>query len=322
MNQFGQFTYQDYFNSVQNAQNNARQGPKVGFFKLKDDGDEALVRINLGTVEELQFAAVHTLNVAGKWMKVSCLSPFGTGSCPLCTSANGGNGAVSKAGKKVYVQMLAAYRDKATGAFSAPVPVIWERPAGFSKDLANKLRDYGNLREVLLKVTRNGVAGDMKTTYSLDYAVPTVFKPELVPADFSAFANFNIAKHSYWEKTPEEIVAFLQTGSFPEAPQAAAPAAQTAPAQAAQQQVYNAPVQPTLAPTAPAQSFPQAQVITGQYNQSAQPAQSTAPNPNIPQGAVSYSTPTQAVTPGTAPTTPTAPGQAPASGNKPFGWSF
>lgn len=306
MNQFGQFTYQDYFNSVQNAQNNASQGPKVGFFKLKDDGDEALVRINLGTVEELQFAAVHTLNVAGKWMKVSCLSPFGTGSCPLCTSANGGNSAVSKAGKKVYVQMLAAYRDKATGAFSAPVPVIWERPAGFSKDLANKLRDYGNLREVLLKVTRNGVAGDMKTTYSLDYAVPTVFKPELVPADFSAFANFNIAKHSYWEKTPEEIVAFLQTGSFPEAPQAAAPAAapvQAAPAQVAPQQVYTAPVQSTyVAPATPAQSFPQAQVITGQYSQPAQPA---APNPNIPQGAVN----------GQA-----APAQA--NGGKPFGWSF
>ena len=304
MNQFGQFTYQDYFNSVQNAQNNASQGPKVGFFKLKDDGDEALVRINLGTVEELQFAAVHTLNVAGKWMKVSCLSPFGTGSCPLCTSANGGNGSVSKAGKKVYVQMLAAYRDKATGTFSAPVPVIWERPAGFSKDLANKLRDYGNLREVLLKVTRNGIAGDMKTTYSLDYAVPTVFKPELVPADFSAFNNFNIAKHSYWEKTPEEIVAFLQTGSFPEAQQAAQSAA--AP-QVAPQQVYTASVNPTytapVAQAAPAQSFPQAQVITGQYSQPAQPAQPVAPNPNIPQGAVNNQA-------------------APANGGKPFGWSF
>ena len=305
MNQFGQFTYQDYFNSVQNAQNNASQGPKVGFFKLKDDGDEALVRINLGTVEELQFAAVHTLNAAGKWMKVSCLSPFGTGSCPLCTSANGGNSAVSKASKKVYVQLLVAYRDKATGAFSAPVPVIWERPAGFSKDLANKLRDYGNLREVLLKVTRNGVASDMKTTYSLDYAVPTVFKPELVPADFSAFNNFNIAKHSYWEKTPEEITVFLQTGAFPEAPQAAAPV-QAAPTQVAPQQVYTAPAQPTyVAPTTPvtpAQSFPQAQVITGQYNQ---PAQQTAPNPNIPQGAVNNQA---------------APAQA--NGGKPFGWSF
>ena len=71
MNQFGQFTYQDYFNnSQQTSQASAQQAQKVGFFKLKDDGDEALVRINLGSVEELQFAAVHTINAAGKWMKV------------------------------------------------------------------------------------------------------------------------------------------------------------------------------------------------------------------------------------------------------------
>ena len=312
MNQFGQFTYQDYFNNVQStAQTNASQGPKVGFFKLKDDGDEALVRINLGSVEELQFAAVHTISANGKWMKVSCLSPFGVGSCPLCTAANGGNSSISKASKKVYIQMLAAYRDKATGAFSAPVPVIWERPAGFSKDLANKLRDYGNLREVLLKITRNGVAGDMKTTYSLDYAVPTVFKPELVPADFTAFTNFNVAKHSYWEKTPEEIMAFLQTGSFPEAAQAAQPqtvaqvVAQTVPTQP----VYTTPV----APVAP-QGFVQPPVVGGPVTS----APAATPNPNIPQGAVAYSAPTQAVAPG-APTT-SAPGQAP--GNKPFGWSF
>ena len=315
MNQFGQFTYQDYFNNVQsNAQSNASQGPKVGFFKLKDDGDEALVRINLSSVEELQFAAVHTISTNGKWMKVSCLSPFGVGSCSLCTAANGGNSSISKASKKVYIQMLAAYRDKATGAFSAPVPVIWERPAGFSKDLANKLRDYGNLRDVLLKVTRNGVAGDMKTTYSLDYAVPTVFKPELIPADFTPFANFNIAKHSYWEKTPEEIMTFLQTGSFPEANQAVQ--SQTV-AQAAPQVM---PVQPTyttpVVSQAPAQGFVQPPVVGGVSQQP------VTPNPNIPQGAVSYTAPTQAATPGTTPTTPTAPGQAPASGNKPFGWSF
>ena len=312
MNQFGQFTYQDYFNNVQsNAQSNASQGPKVGFFKLKDDGDEALVRINLSSVEELQFAAVHTISANGKWMKVSCLSPFGVGSCPLCAAANSGNGSISKASKKVYIQMLAAYRDKATGAFSAPVPVIWERPAGFSKDLANKLRDYGNLRDILLKITRNGIAGDMKTTYSLDYAVPTVFKPELIPADFTPFTNFNIAKHSYYEKTPEEIMAFLQTGSFPEATQAVQPqtVAQAAPQVMSAQSTFTAPV----VPQAQAQGFMQPPVVGGV---SQQPA---APNPNIPQGNVSYTAPTQAATPST---TPTATGQAPASGNKPFGWSF
>lgn len=213
-----QFNYDQYNALINRASEGAQQSVKIGFFKLKDDGDEALVRINCKDLEDLQFASVHTVNAAGKWMKVSCHNPVGsyTGDCPLCAANVAGNTAISKAGKKVYVQMLVAYRDKVTGEFSAPIPVIWERPAGFSREIANKLRDYGDLRSVLLKVTRNGKAGDMKTTYSMDYAVPTVFKPELIPADFSAFVNFNIAKHSYWEKSVGDINTFLATGSFPE----------------------------------------------------------------------------------------------------------
>jgi hypothetical protein len=37
----------------------------------------------------------------------------------------------------------------------------------------------------------------------------------MIAPDFSAFTNFNIAKHSYWEKTPEEIHTFVTTGKFP-----------------------------------------------------------------------------------------------------------
>lgn len=212
-----QFSFNDYQNAVSAAQNK-NSNVKVGFFKLASDGDEALVRINASTADDLQFASVHTISAGGKWLKVSCLNPLGSynDSCELCRAVASGNTTVSKASKKVYIQMLVSYKDKATGQFSAPVPVVWERPAGFSRELVNKLRDYGDLKQVLLKVTRNGAAGDMKTTYSLDYAVPTVYKPEMIPADFSAFNNFKINKHSYWEKTPEEIHTFLTTGAFPE----------------------------------------------------------------------------------------------------------
>jgi hypothetical protein len=76
----------------------------------------------------------------------------------------------------------------------------------------------GDLRNTLVLITRNGKAGDMQTTYSVDVlpANHPVFKPDMIPADFSAFNNFNIAKHSYWEKTAEEINTFLATGQFPE----------------------------------------------------------------------------------------------------------
>ena len=211
------FNFNDYQKVVERAQSGSSTSVKVGFFKLKDDGDEALVRINCSKLEDLDFATVHTVQADGRWMRISCLNPVGSygDNCPLCTAQAEGDTTVSKASKKIYVQMLCAYKDKASGQFSAAVPVVWERPAAFSRDIANKLRDFGDLRNVVLKVTRNGKAGDMKTTYDLGF-VPVFDKPEFVPADFSAFANFNIAKHSYWEKTADEIETFLQTGSFPE----------------------------------------------------------------------------------------------------------
>jgi hypothetical protein len=108
--------------------------------------------------------------------------------------------------------MLVAYKEG--GQYSAAVPVVWERPAGFSKELASKLRDYENLAAHVFKVTRIGTGKDTK--YSLDY-VPVYDKPDLVPADFSAFNNFDITKHSFWVKTADELAAFIANGSFPAA---------------------------------------------------------------------------------------------------------
>ena len=258
------FSYSDYQNVIAKAQNNnATSNVKVGFFKLKNDQDEALVRINVNSMDDLQFATVHQLGAAQKWMKVGCLNPVGSYSdnCPLCSAVAAGNTSIGKASKKVFVQMLVSYKDPVTGQFAAAIPVIWERPAGFASEIASKLRDYGPLTERVFKITRNGAAGDMKTTYPLNY-VPIYDKPEAVPADFSAFANFNIAKHSFWEKSVEDITTFLTTGSFPEyvKPQNAAPvegayvaptafnAPQTAAPTFNTQPTYQAPVTPA-APT-------------------------------------------------------------------------
>lgn len=248
------FTYAQYQDTIAKAQaGSTANNVKVGFFKMKNDKDEALVRINVSTMEDLQFATVHQLGAAQKWMKISCHNPVGSygDTCPLCSAVAAGNTSIGKASKKVYVQMLVSYKDPITNQFSAAVPVIWERPAGFAREITNLLRDYGNLKERVFKVTRNGAAGSMQTTYSIAY-IPLFDKPEAVSTDFGAFTNFNIAKHSFWEKSIEDINTFLTTGSFPEyvkpaqegayvAPQAAAPT-YTAPVQAAP--VYQAPVTP------------------------------------------------------------------------------
>lgn len=218
-----QFSYAQYQNVVAQAQANANgDGTKVGYFKLKDDGDIAIARINLSSTDDFSFAAVHTIGTNGKWMKVSCLNPLGinAGGCALC-SAHAANpkGSISKSAKKMFIPMLVSYRDpNAATGYTTPIPVIWDRPAAFSRELANKLMIAGDLRNTLVLITRNGKANDMQTTYSMDIlpAEHPVFKPDMIPADFSAFNNFNIARHSYWEKSAEEINAYLATGQFPE----------------------------------------------------------------------------------------------------------
>ena len=51
MSQFNYNQYQEVVNRAQNASSTTSAG-KVGFFKLKGDGDEALVRINVGSLDE------------------------------------------------------------------------------------------------------------------------------------------------------------------------------------------------------------------------------------------------------------------------------
>lgn len=243
------FSYSDYQNVIAKAQNGTDNSVKIGFFKMKNDKDEALVRFNVAALDSLQFATVHQLGAAQKWMKVSCLNPVGSyqDSCPLCAAVSAGNNSIGKASKKVYVQMMVSYKDPATQQFAAAIPVIWERPAGFSREIANLLNDYGDLTQRVFKVTRNGAAGNMQTTYSISY-IPLYDKPEAVTTDFSAFANFNIAKHSFWEKSIGDINVFLNTGAFPEVARAAqtpTPTDAEAPAYSrpvAQAPAYNSPV--------------------------------------------------------------------------------
>lgn len=303
-----QFSYNQYQQVVAQAQANANgDGTKVGYFKLKDDGDIAIARINLSSTDEFSFAAVHTIGINGKWMKVSCLNPLGVnaGGCGLCSAHNANpKGSISKAAKKMFIPMMVSYRDpNAATGYTAPAPVVWDRPAAFSRELANKLMIAGDLRNTLVLITRNGKAGDMQTTYSMDIlpADHPVFKPDMIPTDFSAFTNFNIARHSYWEKTPEEINTFLTTGQFPE--RAQTNVQQTATNVAAVAASYGTPVASATAPTA--------------YTVTTSTAAST---PAIAAPAVNTATVTQQ--PFVAPATPVADGTNAAPARNFTGFSF
>lgn len=238
-----QFNYDQYQNVVNRAQSApSANAVRVGFFKLKD-GEEALVRINVSKLDDLKFATVHK-PVFGKkfeglgtgYTPVSCLNEVGSYSdaCPFCKAAAEGHEVIGKATKVVYIQMLVAYKDASTGTFSAAVPVVWERPAGFSKELASKLRDYGSLADHVFKISRLGAGKD--TRYSLDY-IPLYDKPETVTTDFSAFNNFDITKHSFWIKSAADLQYFIDNGTFPTTEQ------KPASASASVSQVTAAPVE-------------------------------------------------------------------------------
>ena len=216
-----QFSYNEYQKVVVKAQSApSANAVRVGFFKLKD-GEEALVRINVSKLDDLKFATVHK-PVFGKkfeglgtgYTPVSCLNEVGSYSdaCPFCKAAAEGHEVIGKATKVVYIQMLVAYKDASTGTFSAAVPVVWERPAGFSKELASKLRDYGSLADHVFKISRLGAGKD--TRYSL-YYIPLYDKPETVTTDFSVFNNFDITKHSFWIKPAADLQYFIDNGTFP-----------------------------------------------------------------------------------------------------------
>ena len=256
-----QFNYDQYQNVVNRAQSApSANAVRVGFFKLKD-GEEALVRINVSKLDDLKFATVHK-PVFGKkfeglgtgYTPVSCLNEVGSYSdaCPFCKAAAEGHEVIGKAVKVVYIQMLVAYKDASTGTFSAAVPVVWERPAGFSKELASKLRDYGSLADHVFKISRLGAGKD--TRYSLDY-IPLYDKPETVTTDFSVFNNFDITKHSFWIKPAADLQYFIDNGTFPATEQKPASASanfsQVAAAPAEEKKVEQSfgigatPVQPT-----------------------------------------------------------------------------
>jgi hypothetical protein len=215
-----QFSYDEYQNVVSKAQSTPSGNlVRVGYFKLKE-GEQALVRLKITSLDDLKFATVHKPAFGKKFeglgtgfTPVSCLNEVGSYSdaCPFCKAAAEGHDIIGKATKVVYILMMVAYMDPATGQYSAPIPVVWERPAGFSRELASKLRDYGNLSEHVFKLSRLGSGKD--TRYTLDY-VPLYDKPEFIPVDFKAFDNFSINKHSYYEKSAADLQYYLDNGTF------------------------------------------------------------------------------------------------------------
>lgn len=192
---------------AQNQSNSTSYG--VSYFGLKNDGDTAIVRFMIDSVEEFDILAIHNITVDGKFRKVSCIrdarQPLEA--CPLCEAGE-------KLTTKFFIKMV-QYVKNENNTFTA-VPCIWERSFNYAKTLKNLLEDYGPLSNVLFKVRREGQPGDVSTKYAINYAAPAVYPEAAYPKPTeNPFSSFNILGSMVLDKSYEDLAAWVENGRFP-----------------------------------------------------------------------------------------------------------
>lgn len=201
-------SYEMFQKSMNNESNGGGSNSNVRFFSLKNDGDEAIVRILVDSQEDYELITTHTVKQGDKWSKVECLNEAPRDNkCPLCSAG-------VKMTTRLFVPMIQYTKDE-KGAIVATC-VMWDRSAyEMSPKLNAMLQEYGPLSDCVFKVRRNGAAGNLKTTYEILFANPNVYRPDLYPKNTEDFNGFSASGVMVSKKTAEEMTHFLNTGAFP-----------------------------------------------------------------------------------------------------------
>ena len=210
----GMYSYETYASSKSQEKSEAKTSKprgNVGYFKLIDDGDEALVRFVYDDPKELVIAHVHDEPVGNnKHRRVLCLRENARddmAKCPFCARGD-------KYLARVYLKLVEYTKDE-KGNIVAQAK-IWERPAGFADTIAEYITNYGGLKEVVFKIKRKGIRGNTDTSYILTPMPSTVYNEASgYVKDFHDFENFSFYPHSFLSKTKEDIEEYIKTGEFP-----------------------------------------------------------------------------------------------------------
>lgn len=196
-------------NDVYTAGDNNQQN-QIGFFNLQNDGDEAVVRFMVDSLEDLEILTVHDIFVNGKFRQVSCVrdprEPIEK--CPLCSKGE-------KIKQVVFIKMI-QYVNTPNGVEASPV--VWQRSAStYAFRLKGYLDNYGPLSNILCKVIRHGAKGDMKTTYDIiPNLSPVNYPQENYPILNEAFTDYSALGRIVLDKNADDINVFINTGSFPD----------------------------------------------------------------------------------------------------------
>ena len=240
------FNYQEYQNLTKDNQESKQQTTNsnyIGYFNLKTDGEEAIVRFMYDSSAEFNIFTYHHLQVNDKRRKIDCLrNPHDpVDLCPLCASGN-------KAQRRFFIKLLQYIRQE-DGSIKA-VPKIWERSDVYATTLNNLFTEYGNISDCVFKVKRNGASGDVNTSYDIMFANPVVYKSEMYVKDTEAFKDFDFFKYIINQKSAEDMMSLVKPK-----------ATETQPAQPTQQ-----PSQPTLTQTTSQTTYNQPNYTQPSYN--------------------------------------------------------
>lgn len=158
---------------------------RVGFFKLNDDGDEAIVRIMHDSPATFDIVAVHPFEVGGRFRNINCIRDprDSVEKCPFCS-----NGEPLR--YRFYLHLL-EYTKDAQGNIIC-TPKVWERSLKFADTIKEYCSEYAPLSEYIFKIKRSGKKGSVDTTYSLIPANPNVYIPEMYPKNPTAFEGFSV----------------------------------------------------------------------------------------------------------------------------------
>lgn len=208
----GQISFEkasEVLNSVSNGNSSS-----VGFFTLKNDGDEAVVRFMHDDTSTFDIVAVHPVSVNGKIRKVNCIreATDPLNKCPFCESG-------VKLENRFFIHLIQYVKDEQGNII--PQAKIWERSLVYAKELASYINEYGPLSNCIFKIKRSGEAGSMDTKYQIMFASPQVYRPELYPSRPELFEGYKTIGGIVMDRSYEDMVTYLSTGSFPQKQQEA-----------------------------------------------------------------------------------------------------
>ncbi len=160
---------------------------QIEFFNLNNDGDSAIVRVLHSKVETIESVMIHKVEVNGKPKMVKCA---GDG-CPICSDEK-------QPAKKIFVHLF-DYADEKEK--------IWCRTDKILTQFSEIEKDWGNISECVVRITRKGKEFPK-------YSVDILNAKNYAPVDESLIDN-KLAYRFYLTRSVDELKQFLKTGEMP-----------------------------------------------------------------------------------------------------------